>query len=76
MTHEGARTKRIQIGKTVFHSFMDQLRNMPEEGRRYFPLGCADRLIVGVMISKRGDMMHHEYERHIEVAKKQEALRK
>jgi hypothetical protein len=55
---------------------MDQLRNMPEEGRRYFPLGCADRLIVGVMISKRGDMMHHEYERHIEAAKKQEALRK
>ena len=24
----------------------------------------------------RGDMMHHEYERHIEAAKKQEALRK
>jgi hypothetical protein len=36
MTHEGARTKRIQIGKTVFHSFMDQPRNMPEEGGGIF----------------------------------------
>ena len=55
---------------------MDQVRNMPEEEWRYFALGCADRLIVGVMMSKRGDMVHHEYERHIEAAKKQKALRK
>jgi hypothetical protein len=68
--------KRIQIGKTVFHSFMDQVRNMPEKEWQYFALGCAERLIVGVMMSKRGDMIHHEYERHIEAAKKQEALRK
>ena len=57
MTHEERERKRIQIGKTVFHSFIDQVTNMPEEEWRYFALGCAERLIVGVMMSKRGDMM-------------------
>ena len=66
MTDEERELKRIQIEEAVFNSFMSQVRNMPEEEWRYFALGCAERLIIGVMMSKRCDMMHHDYGRHRE----------
>jgi hypothetical protein len=64
MLDEEREVKRVQIEESIFHCFMAQVKNLPEDEWRYFALACAERMITGVMLSKRQDMVIHEHERY------------